>query len=216
MDTRIGRKYLTGSLGYGGPCFPRDNIALAFIARELGVEAKLAEVTDSMNRSIAENVSDRLQALMQKGTTVAVLGLSYKPYSHVTDESQGVYIARHLSKNGFRVVGFDPMAAHMPLDDIKKNIVVLDSVHECLQQAAAVLITTPDPYFASLTTADFKNEWAEVLVMDFWRLLRTELDGKPGIKYVAAGLSEDDSVARKRLRTLWCGENSEASIVGVE
>ncbi len=27
MDSRIGRKYLKGALGYGGPCFPRDNVA---------------------------------------------------------------------------------------------------------------------------------------------------------------------------------------------
>ena len=30
LDTRIGRKYLTGGLGFGGPCFPRDNVALEF------------------------------------------------------------------------------------------------------------------------------------------------------------------------------------------
>src|ERR1043166_2549774 len=33
LDSRIGRKYLTGALGCGGPGFPRDNVALAFLAR---------------------------------------------------------------------------------------------------------------------------------------------------------------------------------------
>ena len=33
LDSRIGRKYLTGALGYGGPCFPRDNVALGFMVR---------------------------------------------------------------------------------------------------------------------------------------------------------------------------------------
>ena len=36
LDSRIGRKYLTGGLGFGGPCFPRDNVALGFIAGALG------------------------------------------------------------------------------------------------------------------------------------------------------------------------------------
>ncbi|MFN3329538.1 MAG: nucleotide sugar dehydrogenase, partial [Pyrinomonadaceae bacterium] len=45
MDSRIGHKYLKGALGYGGPCFPRDNIALSFIAKELGVSAELAKIT---------------------------------------------------------------------------------------------------------------------------------------------------------------------------
>jgi len=33
FDSRIGRKYLTGGLAYGGPCFPRDNKAFASFAR---------------------------------------------------------------------------------------------------------------------------------------------------------------------------------------
>ncbi len=36
FDSRIGRKYLSGSLAYGGPCFPRDNKAFASAARRLG------------------------------------------------------------------------------------------------------------------------------------------------------------------------------------
>ena len=210
MDTRIGRKYLSGAIGYGGPCFPRDNIALSFIARELGVEARLAETTDSMNRRIPESVVERLESVIRRGATVAVLGLSYKPYSHVTEESQGVDVAKHLSKNGYRVVAFDPMSKEMDLDDLRRNIVVLDSVAECLTQAEAVLITTPDPAFAGLKADDFKNEWAEVLVMDFWRLLRTELEDKQGIKYLAVGLSGNDVENTKLLKSLWWGDGGES------
>jgi len=173
MDSRIGRKYLTGALGYGGPCFPRDNVALSFIARELGVEAKLARTTDEMNRAIAENVANRIQRFVRKGATIAMLGLSYKPFSHVTEESQAVEVGRHLAKNGFRVVAFDPMSDQMDHNEIRRNIVILNSIQECLSQAEAVVITTPDPAFTTLTANDFKNEWAEILVVDFWRLLKT-------------------------------------------
>jgi Predicted UDP-glucose 6-dehydrogenase len=30
-DSRIGRKYLTGGMGFAGPCFPRDNVALTSV-----------------------------------------------------------------------------------------------------------------------------------------------------------------------------------------
>lgn len=203
LDNRIGRKYLTGAIGYGGPCFPRDNVALSFMARELGVEARLAETTDSMNRSIAQNVSTKILPMVRKGATVAVLGLSYKPYSHVTEESQGVYIAQHLSKQGIRILAYDPMSKDMPLEELRSSIVILDSLEECLRQAEAVLITTPDPVFRRLTEKSFKNEWAEVLVFDFWRILKDELQGKPGIRYVGVGLSEDDSANTSRLKSLW-------------
>lgn len=210
MDSRIGRKYLTGSIGYGGPCFPRDNVALSFMARELGIEARLAETTDSMNRSIANKVSAKILPMVRKGATVAVLGLSYKPYSHVTEESQGVYIAQHLSKHGVRILAYDPMSKEMAMEELRSSIVVLDSLEECLRQAEAVLITTPDPVFKDLTAESFKNEWSEVLVFDFWRILMDKLQNKPGIKYIGVGTSDDDAGNTARLRDLWWEKSRES------
>jgi UDPglucose 6-dehydrogenase len=209
LDTRIGRKYLTGALGYGGPCFPRDNVALSFIAKELGVSARLAETTDSMNRSVAAKVVERLRPLIRENATVAVLGLSYKPFSHVTEESQALYIAQALSKAGARVVGYDPLAGEMALNELHGQIVVLDSAEECLSQAEAVLVATPDPAFKYLTAQDFRNEYAEVLVVDFWRLLKENLQNQPGIKYIAFGYGDDDLENTKRLKELWGGTERE-------
>lgn len=206
LDERIGRKYLTGAIGYGGPCFPRDNVALSYFANAIGVKASLANTTDSMNRSIAQKVATRIKPMIRDGATIAVLGLSYKPFSHVTEESQGVYVARQLAKAGFRVVAFDPMAPEMDLDDIKRDIVILGSISECLSQAEAVLLTTPDPVFQALTAADFANQWAQVLVFDFWRILASELNSNPGIKYVGIGTSENDDANTEVLRKLWCGK----------
>ncbi len=42
-DSRIGDKYLMPALGYGGPCFPRDTVALASMTRRLGVHADIVE-----------------------------------------------------------------------------------------------------------------------------------------------------------------------------
>jgi UDPglucose 6-dehydrogenase len=210
LDERIGRKYLTGAIGYGGPCFPRDNVALSYIARELGVQASLAETTDSMNRTIAEKIARRVMPLLEPEATVAVLGLSYKPYSHVTEESQGVSLARYLSKAGFRVVAFDPMSKEMALEDLRRDILVLDSIAECISQAQAVLITTPDPAFIGLEAGDFKNGWAEVLVFDFWRILNDKLAKAPHIRYIGIGLSEDDATNADRLRRLWAGDGGQA------
>ena len=209
LDKRIGRRYLTGALGYGGPCFPRDNVALSFIARQLGVEALLAETTDSMNRAIAQKVSEKIRPLLRDGATVAVLGLSYKPFSHVTEESQAVYIAKYLSKHGIRVVAFDPMSSEMALDEIRRDIVVLDSVDECLKQAEAVLITSPDPFFKSLTPEQFINDRSEILVLDLWRILQDKLAGQKHIKYMPFGNGTDDAANTLRLNDLWGGTAKE-------
>src|SRR5439155_9206745 len=102
LDRRIGAKYLTGALGYGGPCFPRDNLALAFLARAIGATAELAETTDRVNRSLASNMVERLRQEIQDSKTFAILGLAYKPFSPVIEESQGVFLAQALSRAGAR------------------------------------------------------------------------------------------------------------------
>ncbi|GIU81112.1 MAG: UDP-glucose/GDP-mannose dehydrogenase family protein [Acidobacteria bacterium] len=210
MDSRIGHKYLKGALGYGGPCFPRDNIALSFIAKELGVSAELAKITDSMNRSIVGKVVEKVKKIANQGSTVAVLGLAYKPFSHVTEESQSIQIASALSKSGYRVVGYDPLAGEMALSDLHGQIVVLESAKRCLQQAEVVLITTPDPEFTKLKPEDFKNEFSKVTVIDFWRILKGILEDVPYVRYIPFGCSEDDQANTKRIREIWHFAKEEA------
>ena len=83
MDTRIGRKCLTGGLGFGGPCFPRDNAALAFFGEYLGAETPILRINDRYNRGNAGRVLAALAGRIPAGGKAAVLGLSYKPFSHI-------------------------------------------------------------------------------------------------------------------------------------
>ncbi|MDY6844779.1 MAG: nucleotide sugar dehydrogenase, partial [Thermodesulfobacteriota bacterium] len=202
-DIRIGHKYLNGAIGYGGPCFPRDNIALSFIAKSMGTKADLAETTDRCNRLLPEKMTHRLKKIIKRGTTVAVLGLAYKPHSHVIEESQGVFLAKALSKAGARVVAYDPLANEEASNELRDQIIILDSIASCVSQAEVVLITTPDPAFHMLTAADFKNGKSCVTVIDFWRILDTKLLGKCNIRYIPIGRSIDDKTNSKRLAQLW-------------
>ena len=101
-DSRIGQKYLKGALGYGGPCFPRDNVAFSALARATGAPALLAEATDQLNRRQVPRLAEIIRARLPKGGTVGVLGLSYKPHTEVTEESQGLELAKYLSSAGIK------------------------------------------------------------------------------------------------------------------
>jgi UDPglucose 6-dehydrogenase len=201
LDARIGRKYLTGALGYGGPCFPRDNVALSYMARALGTRADLAETTDRMNRSLASTVLERVGLSIEHGATVAVLGLAYKPYSHVIEESQGMYLAKALSKHGARVVAHDPLASAMASQELKDQGLVLNSLEDCLSQASIVVVTTPDPVYLALTANDFR---AGTTVVDCWRGLATNLADQSSVRYIPLGRSVDDAKNSERLAALWC------------
>ncbi len=97
-DERRGHKYLKGTLGYGGPCFPCDNLALSYLARALGRPALLTDATEHYNRALPEQVIEHLRPLIHEGTTVAVLGLAYKPHSQVIEESQGLVLTKNFPR----------------------------------------------------------------------------------------------------------------------
>jgi len=204
LDKRIGPSYLSGGLGYGGPCFPRDNVALGFLARTLGSKAELAETTDHFNRQFAGRVAERLKPLVAPGATVAVLGLAYKPFSHVVEESQGLQLVTALSKTGSRVVAYDPLAGAQARAELKDRAVIFDSMPECLAQADVVIIATPDPAFRALTAADLLagGRKKEITVMDFWRVLPPAVTQHAGIRYIAFGRAESDTNAAM-LADLW-------------
>ena len=210
-DPRIGHKYLKGAIGYGGPCFPRDNMALGFVAHAMGTKAELAETTDCVNRSLPDKIVNRLRTMIEPGMTVAVLGLAYKPSSHVVEESQGVYLARALSKLGARVIAYDPLASEMARAELHDQVLVMDTMEACLSQAQVVLITTPDPAFQVLTAADFSGPHWPVTVVDFWRILDRSLAANSNIDYVPIGRSGDEAANAARLIGLWGSEPQEVA-----
>jgi UDPglucose 6-dehydrogenase len=202
MDKRIGRKYLTGGFGFGGPCFPRDNVALNFMGKALDVDTRLLAVNDDYNRGISSRYVKKLQDHLPKGANVAVLGLAYKPLSHVIDESPGIYLCKALSEAGYRVIGHDNLAAANAEVALKLNALVTDSLEDALKDADVVLVTTTDKAYTSLTAAALLHGRPAVTVIDFWRGL-AHLAADTRIRYVPVGRCRDDGAAAGHLSPLW-------------
>ncbi len=138
LDTRIGSRYLKGAVAYGGPCFPRDNQALAFLARQLGQAGALAEAVHSYNGSSNRRLADRVLEVTPKGGSVAVLGLSYKPDSNVIEEAPGFLLARNLADAGSDVVVItnpDRAYAALDLESIPRSTIVIDAWRLLRKQA---------------------------------------------------------------------------------
>ena len=116
-DTRIGTKYLSGGMGYGGPCFPRDNIALAALGRSLGIDASIAVATDLVNDRQVDRLVNRVMSLGTSVKSVHIWGLSYKPDTEVMDASQGIQVANALHAKGYDVAVHDPQVPQKVLGD---------------------------------------------------------------------------------------------------
>ena len=154
MDSRVGSKYLNPGLGYGGPCFPRDN--RAFVAF---TNAELPKVVDSVNNSQVDRIVNKVLA-EEKGV-VGVLGLTYKPNTHIVEESQAIEIAKELAKTDRPVIVYDPQG----MDEAKK--ILGDSVgyrdfEEFMDEVDILVIATPWEEFKGIKVKD------GVKVIDCW------------------------------------------------
>jgi UDPglucose 6-dehydrogenase len=203
MDSRIGRRYLTGGLGYGGPCFPRDNQALAFIARTLGCQATLAEATDAQNNSWCASVVKRISSTVPRGKMIGVLGLSYKPQTNVIEESQPLAIVRGLLAQGHRLVVFDPHALENVRLILGNEVSYANSISDCLDRCQAVIVANPAVEFRNLRSSDFRRRDEPLLVFDCWRILQAELASCPWVTYLPLGVGDRDQPGNIRLGEIW-------------
>lgn len=102
-DSRIGNKYLKHGYGYGGPCFPRDNRALAIYANDIGRPAPISIATDEMN---GIHLDFQVQEFIENSPIdkdVIIESVTYKPNTSILEESQQLVFAESIAKHGYRV-----------------------------------------------------------------------------------------------------------------
>ncbi len=206
LDTRIGRKYLKGAFGYGGPCFPRDNKAFARFAETRSVDATLAKATDQVNQRQVQRLADRVLAVLPEGACVGILGLSYKPDTEVIEESQGLMLAKTLVAAGCRVVVYDPVAMDGARRALPDAVRFAPSMEACAAEADVLVIATPWEQFKALQPAHFLPEKRSAagrhpVIMDWWHMLRA-VDFEGVADYIACGVGPSAENAGHEQRPL--------------
>ncbi|MDJ0661675.1 MAG: nucleotide sugar dehydrogenase [Crocosphaera sp.] len=175
-DSRIGRKYLSSGLGYGGPCFPRDNRAFDRVAQSMTGSPTLASRVDEINDRQATRHTCAILKETQPGDTILILGLSYKPGAAVIEASQAISIAQSLRRSDRTVFVYDDLVsggsgaiAPHELDDLN---CVQDLRKACLS-ARAIVLALADKTLADRCASYLAERREKVHVFDFWRLLST-------------------------------------------
>jgi UDPglucose 6-dehydrogenase len=156
LDQRIGARFLSAGIGWGGSCFPKDIAALRAVAREYEYEPLLLDATVAVNERQRKRIISKLQRDLHtlKGKRVALLGLAFKPNTDDLREAPSLEIARTLNSLGARVVGYDPVAAKAAAGRLADLKVVFDP-YEALGGAHAAVVVT---------------EWEEVRTLDLRRV----------------------------------------------
>lgn len=105
-------KYLRGGMGDGGGCHPRDNIALSWLARELGLSYDWFEhlmlCRERQTDWLADLIEEQHERLELPERKVGIYGRAFKAGTNLTVGSPATLLTNILQERGFEVESYDP------------------------------------------------------------------------------------------------------------
>jgi len=193
LDPRIGGRFLSAGLGYGGSCFPKDIKALIKIGEDLGVDMNLLKETDRINasrtRTFVEKIRHALWILKDK--KIAVLGLAFKPETDDIREAPAIKIIRELVAEGASVRLYDPQAqANMREvfpEEKFPQVSYCKTPSEAASGANALLICTEWKEFLDLDLAKVRDLMANLIIIDGRNIYAPEAVRALGFEYYSIG-----------------------------
>ena len=188
LDNRIGSKFLHAGPGYGGSCFPKDTLALARTASNVGAPVRLVETTIEVNearkKAMAGKVAKALGGELE-GKTVGVLGLTFKPNTDDMRDAPSLEIIPALQAMGAKVQAFDPEGHEavklLPGVEFKSN------AYEALEDADALVIVTEWDQFRALDLDRMKLLMRRPAVVDLRNIYKPEEMRERGFLYESVG-----------------------------
>jgi UDPglucose 6-dehydrogenase len=145
-DDRIGGRFLSPGLGFGGGCLPKDIRAFRATARAMNVgsvDGLLSEV-DAINLSRRARVTDLAREVVGgslSGQHAAVLGIAFKPGSDDVRDSPSLAVCDQLTREGAIVRVHDPVARPNAAL-LRPDLRYADTVTEAASDADVVLHLT--------------------------------------------------------------------------
>ena len=100
-DRIVSEKYMEPGMGDGGPCHPRDNIALSWLAEKIDLGYDLFKSIMQAREIQAQNVA---KELIRHNLPVHILGKSFKPETNLTDGSTSMLVGHYVEQAGHKVV----------------------------------------------------------------------------------------------------------------
>ena len=198
-DDRIGPKFLKASVGFGGSCFKKDILNLAYMCEHYGLQ----EVADYWNSVIEMNhyqkkrfsanvLSHLFNTVSHK--KIALFGFAFKKDTNDTRESAAISIASDLLAESANVVIFDPKVSEaqirkdLSVADDNEKVSVAKDPYQAAEEADAILVLTEWDMFKTLDfTKIYNNMRKPAFIYDGRNILDIEALRKIGFDAQSIG-----------------------------
>ncbi|MGC9367281.1 MAG: nucleotide sugar dehydrogenase [bacterium] len=154
-DSRIGDKFLSASVGFGGSCFKKDILNLVYICESYGLYEvaeyweNVVKINEFQEQRFVRNISKAMfNTIANKKITL--FGFAFKANTGDTRESAAIYVTRELLAEHALVTITDPQALDNAKIDLKDHIQQLSFESDPYQAAvgahAIAVLTEWDVY----------------------------------------------------------------------
>lgn len=193
------RKYPSPGNGVGGHCIPVDPYYIIHDAERFGVELvgfkEARKINDSMPKYTAVLLSNGLNEVKKpvNGSTVAVLGVTYKPDVDDTRDTPVYPLLDHLIEDHASLRVYDPHVSKGRIPERFRHYAV-DTLDDAVYKADAVIIATAHKEFRELSIPHLRENGVKVVV-DGRNIISPQDCDKSDIIYKGIGrLSRSDEL----------------------
>jgi UDPglucose 6-dehydrogenase len=191
MDSRIGPRFLSAGLGYGGSCFPKDVAAFHWVAQQQGVDFQLLQEIRKVNETQREIFFNKVRAALWtlRGKRLAALGLAFKGDTDDIRESPAIEVINKLLEAGALITAYDPAAMERAKEVLppSEKLSYAANIYEAAKGADAVLILTDWKEFAEIDLTRLNQAVHFPIVIDGRNLYKPQQMSDHGFTYVSVG-----------------------------
>ena len=189
LDGRIGRKFLHPGPGFGGSCFPKDTLALAYTAREVDapqtIVEQVIEVNNTRKKKMAHKVIDFCGGSVA-GLTIGVLGLTFKPNTDDMRDAPSLDIVPTLQAAGAKIVAFDPEGM-TEAGRLLPGVTFVKTAYDAAAHADALVVITEWHEFRGLDPRRIKEAMRQPRIVDLRNIFNPEEMRGLGFSYEGIG-----------------------------
>ena len=153
----MGPKYMTAGLGDAGPCHPRDNIALRYLAQELDLGYDLFDTIMRAREKQAKNMARYIYDHCE-GLPIFIHGKAYKPGVTYLEGSYSLLVGYYLKEMGIDPVYIDPLTEPMVPDSIQGCVLM---AHNQIVTYGYAGVDTDQPLYCKIESGS--------IIIDPWR-----------------------------------------------
>ena len=187
LDARIGTRFLSAGIGWGGSCFGKDTAALVATASEYGLNMQIVTAAREVNRRQRGMVIEKLLAELKilKGRTIGLLGLAFKPQTDDLREAPAIEIAEKLVARGCRVKVHDPVAMERFAKEYPDlEVTPCATPQQAIADSDAVVLVTEWSEYRELPWESLAATMKSAIILDGRNALDRARMRKAGYRYM--------------------------------